>query len=75
MKKFENLGRSLSKDEQRKISGGKVSVICTCNNCNMETVVCSADSFGGTFNCMTGAHNYCTSIGCPNTSCDIAGEV
>ena len=74
MKKLENLGRKLSKNEQRQIFGGYIKVICTCNSCNMETVVCAANSLGGTLNCLTTASNYCSGIGCTSgTSCNVGG--
>jgi len=73
MKKFENFGRALSKSEQKKIIGGYIKVICTCDNCNMETVVCAARSLGGAVNCLNSAVNYCNSIGCTSgTSCNVS---
>jgi hypothetical protein len=32
MKKLENLGKSLTKEEQKKIMGGPVGEACNCNN-------------------------------------------
>lgn len=74
MKKLQSFGRSLSKDEQRKIIGGYIKVICTCNNCNMETVVCAANTIIGSLQCANSASNYCNSIGCTaGTACNISG--
>ena len=74
MKKVQSLGRKLSKDEQRKIAGGYVKIICTCNNCDLETVVCAVNSFEGGLKCVHTASDYCRSVGCSTgTTCDVSG--
>lgn len=40
MKKFQNLGRSLTKDEQKKISGGNV----VCISCSGGDTLCAGSS-------------------------------
>ena len=73
MKKLENLGRSLSKQEQKKIMGGKGQVVCTCNGSDMDTIVCAYNDFSGAFHCSAIAINYCKSHGYSGVSCDYGG--
>lgn len=65
MKKFETLGRSLSKNEQKKIMGGTYPDDGQCGSqCNLTcTVTCNGETVNG--NCHTSPHNgkcYCTGV-------------
>jgi hypothetical protein len=71
MKKLENLGRVLNKEEQKKIIGGRIAV-CTCNGSDMDTVVCACVGFTQCFNCNVAAAQYCTSQGYRGVTCDFA---
>lgn len=69
MKKLQNLGRALNKEEQKKIIGGRI-VVCTCNGSDMETVVCGCVGFSQCFNCHVAAAQYCQSLGYSGISCN-----
>lgn len=72
MKKFESLGRSLSKNEMKMVLGGVNTMACSCmdGDRTLDTVVCNYNSFGGAFNCGAGALKYCQSTyGTGNMSC------
>ena len=69
MKKLERIGRSLNKEEQKKIIGGRIAV-CTCNGSDMETVVCGCVGFIQCARCTAAALSYCNSQGYSGVSCD-----
>jgi len=70
MKKLQGLGKALSKEEQKKITGGRIAV-CTCNGSpNMETVVCACVGFIQCAQCTLSAASYCQGLGYSGTSCD-----
>lgn len=69
MKKLENLGRALNKDEQKKIMGGRI-MVCTCDGSDMDTVVCACVGIIQCFNCGVAAASYCKSKGYNSMSCD-----
>jgi aspartate 1-decarboxylase len=73
MKKFQCLGKDLSREDQKQIMGGKISVICTCNGSDLYTTVCYASTFKGTINCLGAASSYCQDNGYFGTSCDVNG--
>lgn len=68
MKKIQGLGTALTKDEQKKISGGG-QMVCTCSG-TMLTVVCSYSSFGGALSCSANAVKYCNGQGYSSVSCN-----
>lgn len=64
----------LSKENQKTIVGGRVKVICTCNNSPlMETVVCSANSLAESMNCLAEALKYCKNQGFSGIDCIASG--
>ena len=69
MKKFQNLGQALSKEEQRKISGG-YQLTCTCNDQYTMGIVCSYTSFAGMMSCQGNAARACASAGGTQMSCN-----
>jgi hypothetical protein len=71
MKKLQHLGRTLSKEEQRKISGGRI-MVCTCTGSDMDTVVCGCVGFSQCFNCGVAAAKYCTSKGYSGMACNVS---
>jgi hypothetical protein len=70
MRKFESLGRKLSRTEQRQIMGGKSQLVCTCNGSDMLTTVCPFETLTGLLNCFAAAGSYCSSQGYSGISCD-----
>ena len=82
MKKFQSLGKSLSKSEQRSIMGGLVdqyeggsgSMFCLCvgSGSSADVVVCSFHSFSGWASCLSGSQNYCSSTYGGSTDCSFS---
>ena len=71
MKKLELLGKALSKDEQKKINGGRI-MVCTCNGSDLETVVCACVGVIQCANCGIAGLQYCVSHGYSGATCDFS---
>ena len=78
MKKIENLGRKLTKLEQKSIKGGDASldnIVCCCSLYGEETMDCVVCSNHGQpndcVNCANTAYNYCSSRGYTGTRCGV----
>jgi len=76
MKKLENLGRKLTRQEQKSIMGASEnpgSIVCCCKLYGEETMDCLVCSDHGQpsdcSNCANAAYNYCSSHGYTGTIC------
>ncbi len=84
MKKFENLGRKLSKNEQRKVSGGNPpegggggsctytngGVQCSSTSGNCQWLYCSSQSQVVVGVCCDGVQHKNHGYNCPDACCD-----
>ena len=68
MKRLRNLGKALSREEQKKILGG-YTLVCTCNDRYTMGIVCSYSGFGGMMTCQGNAARACVSAGGTNLTC------
>lgn len=77
MKKFQSLGKSLNKEEQKRIVGGVVQTMaCSCmvNGHPVDTVVCNYSDFNSYQYCSAQSYNYCSSTyGTTTMDCSTGG--
>lgn len=60
--------RNLSRNEMKRINGGKGQTICTCGN-TMITTACSYNDLSGAIQCHVLAVQYCSGLGYDSVSC------
>ena len=76
MKKFENLGRSLSKQEQKRIMGGTEGQAPCSVTCNTGYYACCYSNNGYQCNCVKNGDQppqTCTADGSNSSQCSIGG--
>jgi hypothetical protein len=67
MKRFENLGKTMSKEDQRKVTGGVINDLYCKTTINDPFVYIA--SYSSHAACQTGLYSVCTGTGIPYHSC------